>query len=102
MVSRLCQIIDEDLGASWSEENMIRAVKLLLDKNNTLFDALVKNMENNNEFQHLIEGIVIDGKIISFNLSNPIINLDTIFGIFFKRDNKVSISNIFMTTYHLK
>ena len=34
LVSRLCQIIDEDLGASWSEENMIRAVKLLLDENN--------------------------------------------------------------------
>ena len=81
---------------------MIRAVKLLLDKNNTLFDALVKNMENNKELQHLIEGIVIDGKIISFNLSNPIINLGAIFGIFFKRDNKVSISNIFMITYHLK
>ena len=93
LVSRLCQIIDEDLGASWSEENMIRAVKLLLDENNTLFDDLVKNMENNKELQHLIEGIVIDGKIISFNLSNPIINLGAIFGIFSKRDNKVSISN---------
>ena len=42
---------------------------------------------------HLIEGIIIDGKIISFNLSNPIINLGAIFGIFSKRDNKVSISN---------
>ena len=93
LVSRLCQIIDEDLGASWSEENMIRAVKLLLDENNTLFDDLVKNMENNKELQPLIEGIVIDGKIISFNLSNPIINLGAIFGIFSKRDNKVSISN---------
>jgi len=93
LVSRLCQIIDEDLGASWSEENMIRAVKLLLDENNTLFDDLVKNMENNKELQYLIEGIIIDGKIISFNLSNPIINLGAIFGIFSKRDNKVSISN---------
>ncbi|MGM9978924.1 MAG: AAA-like domain-containing protein [Clostridium sp.] len=93
LVSRLCQIIDEDLGASWSEENMIRAVKLLLDENNTLFDDLVKNMENNKELQHLIEGIIIDGKIISFNLSNPIINLGAIFGIFSKRYNKVSISN---------
>ena len=93
LVSRLCQIIDEDLGASWSEENMIRAVKLLLDENNTLFDDLVKNMENNKELQYLIEGIIIDGKIISFNLSNPLINLGAIFGIFSKRDNKVSISN---------
>ena len=93
LVSRICQIIDEDLGASWSEENMIRAVKLLLLENNTLFDDLVKNMENNKELQNLIESIVINGKIISFNLSNPIINLGTIFGILSERDNKVSISN---------
>ena len=93
LVSRLCQIIDENLGASWIEENMIRAVKLLLDENNTLFDDLVKNIENNKELQNLIESIIIDGKIISFNLSNPIINLGVIFGILSKRDNKVSISN---------
>ena len=47
LVSRLCQIIDEDLKASWNEETMVRAVKLLLLENNTLFDDLVKNMENN-------------------------------------------------------
>ena len=93
LVSRICQIIDENLGASWNEENMIRAVKLLLLENNTLFDDLVKNMENNKELQNLIESIVINGKIISFNLSNPIINLGTIFGILSERDNKVSISN---------
>ncbi|MDY4077278.1 MAG: AAA-like domain-containing protein [Clostridium sp.] len=93
LVSRICQIIDENLGASWTEENMIMAVKLLLDENNTLFDDLVKNIENNKELQNLIESIVIDGKIISFNLSNPIINLGVIFGILSKKDNKVSISN---------
>ncbi|MGM9978455.1 MAG: AAA family ATPase [Clostridium sp.] len=93
LVSRICQIIDENLGASWNEENMIRAVKKLLLENNTLFDDLVKNMENNKELQNLIESIVINGKIISFNLSNPIINLGTIFGILSERDNKVSISN---------
>ena len=32
LVSRLCQIIDEDLKASWNEENMIKAVKLLMRK----------------------------------------------------------------------
>ena len=93
LVSRLCQIIDEDLKASWNEETMVRAVKLLLLENNTLFDDLVKNMENNKELQNLIESIVINGKIISFNLGNPLINLGTMFGILSERDNKVSISN---------
>ena len=93
LVSRLCQIIDENLGACWNEEGMIRSVKLLLLERNTLFDDLVKNLENNKELRYLIESIVIDGKIISYNLSNPIINLGVIFGILSNRDNKVSISN---------
>ena len=29
LVSRLCQIIDEDLDSSWNEENMLKSVKLL-------------------------------------------------------------------------
>ena len=93
LVSRLCQIIDEDLKASWNEENMIRSVKLLLLERNTLFDDLVKNMENNKDLQNLIENIVINNKIISFNLSNPLINLGVVLGILSERDNKVTISN---------
>ena len=58
-----------------------------------LLEKPPKNIENNKDLQNLIESIVIDGKIISFNLSNPIINLGVIFGILSKRDNKVSISN---------
>ena len=93
LVSRLCQIIDEDLGACWNEENMIRSVKLLLLERNTLFDDLLKNLENNKELQNLIENIVLNGKIISFNLSNPLINLGIILGILAEKDNKVIVSN---------
>ena len=38
LVSRICQIIDENLGASWNEENMIKAVKLLLNEQKVLAD----------------------------------------------------------------
>ena len=93
LVSRLCQIIDENLGACWNEENMIRSIKLLLLERNTLFDDLVKNLENNKELQNLIENIVFNGKIISFNLSNPLINLGIILGILAEKDNKVIVSN---------
>ncbi len=41
-------------------------------------------MENNKDLQNLIENIVINNKIISFNLSNPLINLGVIFGILSK------------------
>ena len=93
LVSRICQIIDEDLGASWSEENMIRAVKLLLLENNTLFDDLVKNIENNKELKEYMFNLIMNGSGNRFNLLNPIINLGVMFGYFKNDNNTVVISN---------
>ena len=93
LVSRLCQIIDENLGASWTEENMIRAVKLLLDENNTLFDDLVKNIENNKELREYMFNLIMNGSGNRFNLLNPIINLGVMFGYFKNDNNTVVISN---------
>ena len=93
LVSRICQIIDENLGASWTEENMIRAVKLLLDENNTLFDDLVKNIENNKELREYMFNLIMNGSGNRFNLLNPIINLGVMFGYFKNDNNTVVISN---------
>ena len=93
LVSRLCQIIDENLGASWTEENMIMAVKLLLDENNTLFDDLVKNIENNKELREYMFNLIMNGSGNRFNLLNPIINLGVMFGYFKNENNTVVISN---------
>ena len=93
LVSRLCQIIDENLGASWNEENMIKAVKLLLDENNTLFDDLIKNIENNKELREYMFNLIMNGSGNRFNLLNPIINLGVMFGYFKNDNNTVVISN---------
>ena len=93
LVSRICQIIDENLGASWTEENMIMAVKLLLDENNTLFDDLVKNIENNKELREYMFNLIMNGSGNRFNLLNPIINLGVMFGYFKNENNAVVISN---------
>ena len=58
LVSRLCQIIDEDLDSSWNDENMLKAVKLLLSEKNTLFDDVIKNVSNNKDLYEYIFDIV--------------------------------------------
>ncbi|MFQ8890862.1 MAG: AAA-like domain-containing protein [Clostridium sp.] len=93
LVSRLCQIIDEDLEASWNEKNMIKAVKLLLSEKNTLFDDLIKNIENNNELKEYILDLIMNGASNSFNLLNPVINLGVMFGYFKNENGMVAISN---------
>ena len=93
LVSRICQIIDEDLDAKWNEETMLKSVKLLLKEKNTLFEDTIKNMENNKELRECIFDIVFNGVEKEFNIDNPIIDLGVTFGYFREKDGKVKIFN---------
>ncbi|MFT8342756.1 MAG: GxxExxY protein [Clostridium beijerinckii] len=92
LVSRLCQIIDEN-QLLWNEENINRSVKELLQENNTLFYDLVKNIENNNEFKDYIFDLIINGTEKTFNIHNPLINLGVIYGYLKNMDGRVKMSN---------
>ena len=93
LVSRICQIIDENLGASWTEENMIRAVKLLLLENNTLFDDLVKNIENNKELKEYMFNLIMNGANTTYNIYDQVISITNIFGYCVQSEGKTKISN---------
>ena len=98
LVSRLCQIIDENILSIdkrlWTIEDIDKSVKILLKENNTLFDDLIKNLENNKELYALVSEIVLNGKIVSFNISNPIVNVGYIYGVFKEEDYRVKLNNI--------
>jgi hypothetical protein len=97
LVSRLCEIIDEngqlDSKAGWKSESMNKAVKELLQESNTLFDDLIKNIENNEELGEYIFDIIINGAEKTFNIHNPLINLGVVFGYFKNVEGRVNISN---------
>ena len=93
LVSRLCQIIDEDLDSSWNDENMLKAVKLLLSEKNTLFDDVIKKVSNNKDLYEYIFDIVFNGEEKDFNIDNNIVDLGVTFGYFKEEDGKVKISN---------
>ena len=92
LVSRLCEIMDEKQLA-WNKDNINKAVKELLPENNTLFDDLVKNIENNHELREYIFDLILNGTEKTFNIHNPLINLGVIFGYFKNLDGRVKISN---------
>ncbi len=93
LVSDICKIIDERMERNWTAEGVQNAVKLLLKENNTLFDDLFKNLENNQELYDFIYDILILNERRSFRISNPIINLGSMYGIFKEVDGSVFISN---------
>ena len=92
-VSRICQIIDEDLNATWNEETLLKSIKMLLSESNTLFDDLIKNIENYKELKEYMFNLIMNGIDLSFNIDISTINLGHIFGYFRNENGKVKISN---------
>lgn len=97
LVSRLCKIIDEvfmeEQKVSWTETHIENSVKELLKENNTLFESVIKNIENNQELYNVVYRIVLDGEKIFYNYNNPIIELGVLHGIFSNSNGDVKISN---------
>ncbi len=54
LVSLLCKWIDERGGRQWNVRNVENAEKELLNNDNTLFDDMIKNIENNKELWYSV------------------------------------------------
>lgn len=96
LVSRLCQIIDEDILSNrsiWTLDLLQKALKQLFKESNTLFDDLFKNIENNQELRDYIFNILFNGSMNTFNRNNPLIELGYLYGIFKEDSGIVKISN---------
>ncbi len=98
LVSRICQIVDEDLlvkgKREWTVSDIQKAVKVLLEDKNTLFDDLIKNLENNLKLYECLYNILICGLPISYNINNPVIDLGHMFGYLIKdENNNIAVSN---------
>lgn len=97
LVSKLCKIIAEDIlpnktDKSWNLDDIEDAVKFLLKENNTNFDSLIKNLENNDDLYELVYRVIIDGDIIPFSPHEPLVHLGYLYGIF-KENGQIKIHN---------
>ncbi len=105
LVSLVCLWLDERLphapgtAECWTKEGIHAAIREILKTTYTLFDDIIKNIENNPTFRTLIEAILLEGSQIPYTLSNPQINLGTAFGIITEADGICKIANIIFETY---
>ena len=97
LVSKLCKIIAEDILShkatkTWTLEDLEDGLNLLLKENNTNFDSLIKNLENNQSLYDLVYQVIIEGNIIPFNQHNPTIHIGVLYGVF-KDNGQVKVHN---------
>ena len=95
LVSKLCKVIDEELGQNWTEEGVQTATKQTILEKNTLFTSMTKNLENYPELKQFIYAISINGDVVTYDANNPVMDFASMFSII-KCDEyrKVRIHNI--------
>jgi hypothetical protein len=98
LVSQLCKIMDEDLlplktERSWTQADLQFAVRRLIKSNNTNFDSLIKNLENNPALHEMVQQIVIDGEKFSYNQHNPTAHLAIVYGILTNKNDLFAVHN---------
>ena len=97
LVSKMCKMFDETylpfkIEKEWTEKDLEIIFQQLVTENNTNFESLVKNLENNADLYNLVYKIAIDNETLPFNIHNPTINLGVFYGIFVNR-NGLAIHN---------
>ncbi len=97
LVSDICKTIDETLNAVWTEESVYSAVKIILTEKNTLFEDVIKNIENNPDIKYVVNEMLINGNQVEYH---PITHeKGMMYGIYSTLNNKVLINNPIFETY---
>lgn len=91
LVSKMCKIIDERLNKNFTTKGIEDALKILLIENNTLFDDLIKNIQNDEELCNTVYRLIIENDSISYNVHAYSVGI--MFGIFKNNNGRLFIHN---------
>jgi len=92
LVSRLCQIIDEQ-GLPWDESGVDAAEYHLVNEDNTLFDSLTKHLAGDPALSGLIERLLLAGEAIPYDSRDETIRRGVMWGILAQRDARLTVAN---------
>ena len=97
LVSRICQIIDAE-QYSWDKEGVLKAVNAILMERNTLFDNMMKKLDDYPELKQILKGILFSGKAKSYNPDEKYIQIAAMFNYIVNKDGKIAIACRIMET----
>ncbi len=99
LVSRICQLLDEQVGAkigfsaAWTISGLEDSIKLLLSENNTLFQSMTKNLNNYPDLKAAIRSILMEGTKIAYNAQQDEIVQMQMYGLIRNDHNTVRVAN---------
>ena len=101
LVSRICQIIDEQLvpdkfdslNKAWTKQGFNEAIKILLSEKNSLFQSLTGKLTNYPDLKNSIRSILMEGTTLSYSALQESISQMEMYGFIKNNHNTVAISN---------
>lgn len=96
LVSRLCQQMDEQ--DDWSHEGLLNAVKVMLNERNTLFDDMIKKIEQFPDLKSLLKDFLFSGEARKYNPDNQAFQLAEQFNLINVHNGTFSIACRIMET----
>jgi hypothetical protein len=88
LVTKICKIISEKLHDLWDGESLRKSINIIVNEENSLYDDLIKNIENDKSLYSLVESISVNGIHIDYNRYEPTINKAIMFSIIKESSNK--------------
>lgn len=102
LVSRLCKLMDEKIAGKgvfadvrdvWTKEGVLEAVKLLLSEKNTLFESLIRKLNDYPELKGMVFRLLFQGQTITYNADDPATDMLMMFGFVRVEGTVVQIAN---------
>ena len=97
LVSRICQIIDAE-QYSWNKEGVLKAVNAILMERNTLFDNMMKKLDDYPELKQILKDILLSGKDSSYNPDEKYIQIAAMFNYIVNKNGKIAVACRIMET----
>lgn len=97
LVSRICQIVDEE-AYSWDKEGVLKATHDLLIERNTLFDDMIKKLDQYQELKDLLQSILFEGKTRTFYIDEKYLQIGLMFNFLKNNNGSVAIACRLMET----
>ena len=91
LVSRICQIIDAEQW-TWDKAGVLKAVNKILTEGSTLFDDIVKKLDEFPELERTIKGVLFNGYRYSFNYYDKATNLALMFNFVKQQDGAFAVA----------
>ncbi len=97
LVSCLCKRMDEGIGGikpnSWNKEGFLEAVKELVKGPNTLYDDMIKHVQEYPDLYEMLNNILFLGEDYPYHIYDRSVNVGTMFGFIVEKDGSVAVAN---------